>query len=73
MTAPTPEQDALKRAILDTFVPQDTESSISDILGELEGDEDSNRPSLLQIKQRGLLFFGRWPIGLAIPAMDHTY
>lgn len=73
MTALTPEQDALKRAILDTFVPQNTELSISDILGEFDGDEDPDRPSLLQVKQRSLLFFGRLPISLAISTLDNTH
>jgi hypothetical protein len=73
MTAPTPEQDALKRAVLDTFVPQNTESSVSEILSELDGDEDSDRPSLLQVKQRSLLFFGKLSIALEISALDKTH
>ena len=62
MTTSIPEQNALKRAVLDAFVPQDTQSSIPDILDEPEGDEDQDNPSLLHIKQRKLLFFGRWLI-----------
>jgi hypothetical protein len=59
MTTSIPEQDALKRAVLDAFVPQDTQSSIPDILDDPEGDEDQDHPSLLHIKQRKLLFFGK--------------
>lgn len=69
---PTPTH-ALKRAVLDTFVPQNTESSISDILDELEGDEDPDRPSLLNVNQRNLLFFGRLPVGFPIIPLDHTH
>ena len=66
MTTSIPEQDALKRAVLDAFVPQDTQSSIPDILDEPEGDEDQDHPSLLHVKQRKLLFFGRQLILFAV-------
>ena len=65
MTTSIPEQDALKRAVLDAFVPQDIQSSISDILDEFEGDEDQDHPSLLHVKQRKLLFFGTYLILVA--------
>ena len=56
---PVHERDALKRAVLDTIVPYDTISSITDILDEPEEDVHPDRPSLLHVKQRTLLFFGR--------------
>lgn len=59
MTTSTLEQNALKRAVLDTLVPQNTISSITDILEEPEDDETPDLPSVLHIKQRRLLFFGR--------------
>lgn len=70
MTITSPERDALKRAVLDTFVPQNTESSISDILDELDGEEDSG---LLNVKQRNLLFFGRSPNIPPNFIFDHTH
>ena len=60
MTTSTPEHDALKRAVLDTIIPQDTVSSITEILDEPEDDEDSSQSSLINVKQRNLLFFGRY-------------
>ena len=59
MTTSTLEHDALKRAVLDTLVPQDTKSSITDILDEAEDEETQKHPSLLHVKQRNLLFFGK--------------
>lgn len=59
MTTSKSEHDAIKRAVLDTIVPQDTKSNITELLDELEDDGDSTHPSVLHVKQRSLLFFGR--------------
>ena len=66
---PTDEHEAFRRAVLDTIVPSDNISSIADIFDHPQEDAKPARRSILNVKQRDLLFFGKNVVSQSIFAL----
>ena len=72
MTAPKSESALFKEALLDTIIPDDTTASITDLLNTSGEHEELDDTSLLQIKQRKLLFYGTFTFGVpSLVALTH--